>query len=274
MKHWVPVVVLMTCSVVACAGLRSRGASATSEHQWLMMVRTVNTDPGREAEFNDWYDHIDVPDVLKVPGYRRARRGRTVAADLSAPAIPAAEADHYIALYNIESTAIDKTIIDMLMATWKMITLGRNTDLLKVVERAYYRQYAASYSPPNLRPRNGKHFLFAERFDLAPDGDNERLNAWYNRAYQSAATGFPGVVRVTRYELYRVLMFEPKYAPRYLTLYEIDVESPEAAGRLAGALMRERGEGRARFGYVEGRSSLYLEINDAQRDAPRATPEA
>jgi hypothetical protein len=51
-----------------------------------------------------------------------------------------ANAAGLVALYNIESSAIDKTIIDMLMATWKMLSEGRDTPLLKVTERAYYHR--------------------------------------------------------------------------------------------------------------------------------------
>lgn len=29
---------------------------------------------GRDAEFNDWYDNVHVPDVLKVPGVTGGRR--------------------------------------------------------------------------------------------------------------------------------------------------------------------------------------------------------
>ena len=56
---------------VAVAG----GSQAGTENNWLMMVTTKSTDTAREAEFNDWYDDIDIPDVLAVPGYMRARRG-------------------------------------------------------------------------------------------------------------------------------------------------------------------------------------------------------
>ncbi len=41
---------------------------------WFYVVKTKSTDPAREAEFNAWYDDIDIPDVLAVPGFMRARR--------------------------------------------------------------------------------------------------------------------------------------------------------------------------------------------------------
>ncbi|NED90919.1 hypothetical protein G3I76_63920, partial [Streptomyces sp. SID11233] len=39
-------------------------------------VLLVFTDPqpGREEEFNAWYDEVHLPDVLGVPGYTAAQR--------------------------------------------------------------------------------------------------------------------------------------------------------------------------------------------------------
>ena len=97
--------------------------------RWLMMVATRCTDAAREAEFNDWYDRIDVPDVLEVPGYQRARRGELV--DRAVPAqSPLPTIGQYVALYNIDSRAIDKTIIDMLMMAVQ--SAGRDVGAMSV----------------------------------------------------------------------------------------------------------------------------------------------
>jgi len=53
--------------------------SAALGSEWLMMVKSENTDPSRAGEFERWYNEIDIPDVLAVPGYERARRGHGVA---------------------------------------------------------------------------------------------------------------------------------------------------------------------------------------------------
>ena len=37
--------------------------------KWINMVETNCSDPSREREFNDWYDNMHVPDVLKTPGF-------------------------------------------------------------------------------------------------------------------------------------------------------------------------------------------------------------
>lgn len=51
--------------------------------------------PGREAEFNEFYDRQHIPDVLKSPGFVSCRRLRA----MEDPPL----AGHYVALYEIES---------------------------------------------------------------------------------------------------------------------------------------------------------------------------
>lgn len=43
----------------------------------VFIVQT-ECQPGQEKVFNDWYDEVHVPDVLKVPGFVRAQRFQTV----------------------------------------------------------------------------------------------------------------------------------------------------------------------------------------------------
>ena len=43
------------------------------------MVVMTNCEPGTDAEFNDWYDRIHLPDVLRVPGIVAAQRYKLTA---------------------------------------------------------------------------------------------------------------------------------------------------------------------------------------------------
>jgi hypothetical protein len=56
-----------------------------SRHQLVVLTKAL---PGREAEFEDWYDTQHVPDVLRVPGVVSARRlhVQQVTAPTEAPA--------------------------------------------------------------------------------------------------------------------------------------------------------------------------------------------
>ncbi len=72
--------------------------------KYVMFVMT-NCAPGTDAEFNDWYNRIHLPDVLKVPGIVAAQRykltdeqRRTTRPDYG-----------YMAAYEIESNNLPKT---------------------------------------------------------------------------------------------------------------------------------------------------------------------
>jgi hypothetical protein len=67
-------------------------ALATPRTQYLYVVRAVFTDPDLEAEWNDWYDRVHVPELLGVPGFVSATRFRQLGLE-----------GHYLAIYEIES---------------------------------------------------------------------------------------------------------------------------------------------------------------------------
>lgn len=194
----------MTALRIAAAALLLSLPSAALGGEWLMMVKSENVDPARKAEFEHWYNEIDIPDVLVVPGYERARRGHAVG-DGQKP---------YVALYTIASSDMDKTIIAMLMASWRMDQLGRGTDLIKVTERIYYRRGGKGARAENAeRPTH----LYLHRSKGVP--------AKEQRAIVNAGLA----VGATPYRVYNVLMHEPVAVPDELVVFEISAATDAAA---------------------------------------------
>src|SRR6266702_1220111 len=134
------------------AMLPRAGFAATDDGQlrnrWLMIATTNNLDPSKEKEFNDWYNNVDLPAMLDVPGYVRARRGvaQAIAGDSSDSL--RAGAGKYVAIYEIESTDIDKTVAALRKATKEFDASSRATNLLVVVQAAIYRQISPTYNAP------------------------------------------------------------------------------------------------------------------------------
>jgi hypothetical protein len=269
MNKLMPIFMVILSQAIASLAVAD-APQAGIENHWFMMVTTRSTDSAREAEFNEWYDKIDIPDVLEVPGYMRARRGL----GQRVPAFPQADLQddegRYVALYDIETGNMDKTIIDMLMASRRMEERGRSTSLLKVVERVYYRQYAPAYEAPNPKApgKDSKSYLYLVRVTCCDDEATEkRFDEWYDSTYLPAIMETDGFVRATRYELYRVLMTEPKEVPPFLAVYEIEAESAEQALRdLDKVVSKLRNTGRMSDLYVEGGATMYLKINDVHRN--------
>lgn len=61
------------------------------------LVVLSNCTEGGDAEFNDWYDNVHLPDVLRVDGFVSAQR--------FAMSVPMSEGKHfkYCAIYNVET---------------------------------------------------------------------------------------------------------------------------------------------------------------------------
>jgi hypothetical protein len=250
-------------ALLASQLLDARDDASEPERPWLMMVSTKSTDTTRDAQFNEWYDKIDIPDVLQVPGYKRARRGLRI----ELPQLPRSgvvDDNSYVALYDILSPNIERTMIDMLMASRKMEATGRSTDLLKVTERLYFRELSSSSQPSAQRQSGKKTYLLLERVDCCRDAATAaQLNDWYTVRHIPDMLGIPGFVRASRYELYRILMIEPRSAPRFLTVYEISADSAtQAAALLDGGIRKLRQDGRLSDLFLEQGTALYLEIND------------
>jgi hypothetical protein len=71
-----------------------------ARHTFVVFTNAVE---GREDEFNDWYDHRHLPDVLAVEGFVAAQRFRLSDTE------PTQEFPHrYLALYEVESEDLEK----------------------------------------------------------------------------------------------------------------------------------------------------------------------
>jgi len=64
-----------------------------AHYKFLVITRPV---PGKEAAYNDWYDHRHIPDVLKVPGFVSAQRFKAS----GETALPGP----YVAIYELETS--------------------------------------------------------------------------------------------------------------------------------------------------------------------------
>jgi hypothetical protein len=260
---------VLLAGLSAAGHAQSTGGGVKAAPRWLMMVATLCTDLNREADFNTWYNDIDIPDVLEVPGYQRARRGIIVDSAVPEPS-PLPQIGRYVALYNIDSEAIDKTLIDMLMATRKMESRQRSTDLLKVTERVYYHELAPSITAAGARAAGAEEFLFLERVDCCTDAAAERrFNRWYEKTHLPQMLQRAGMQRATRYELYRVLMLEEQTASKYLTVFELTAPSLAAAQREADYARQQLLAGAPADDWTRKRSILYRKIRDiARQGAP------
>jgi hypothetical protein len=174
----------------------------------------------------------------------------------------------YVALYDIETNDMDRTIIDMLMAAKKMDMTGRSIDALKVTERVYFRQRAV-VDVPGAKAAGKNIFLYLERVACCRDeATAAALNDWYDYTHvpDLAHHAVAGLQRIARFELHRVVMVEARQVPRFLTVYEFSADSPEQVV----AAMRSANDGLAKADrmselFAESGSAVFRQIKDVRR---------
>jgi hypothetical protein len=100
--------------------------------KWLFIVESNCTDPDREADFNESYNNIHLPDMLELPAVVRVGRYENINPDDG-------EAK-YVALYEIESDDIHKTIDDTAKHIQEKAKQGRMSNLLQLTRRIRAKQ--------------------------------------------------------------------------------------------------------------------------------------
>ncbi len=96
--------------------------------RWLLLVESNCEDKNREGEFNSWYDAIHIPDVLSgSPGFKSATR--YVLKE------PSENQGIYLAVYEIETEDIDRTMLAHKKNMEGAAAAGRNSELLQIVSR-------------------------------------------------------------------------------------------------------------------------------------------
>jgi hypothetical protein len=95
--------------------------------KWLLIVETNCKDERRASEFNDWYNRIHIPDVLSAPGFKSAAR--------YAIQYPAGSRAKYLAIFEIETEDIKKTMEASRKNMESKKAAGRWSELVEIVSR-------------------------------------------------------------------------------------------------------------------------------------------
>jgi hypothetical protein len=118
--------------------------------KWIYIVCTKCSDPSREKDFNEWYDTMHLPDLVKrVPGLMKATRyelAKVVPQGRTLPGMPKfaetgnSEVPKYLAIYELDTDNIDFTLSMISSESRKIGEEGRMCSLPIVIARYLYRQ--------------------------------------------------------------------------------------------------------------------------------------
>lgn len=258
-------------AVIICpAGMvAAADAKFDAEGDWIYVVKTEPSRPELETAFNTWYDEIDIPDVLAVSSFRRARRavGELIP---QFPDLRLNEGDgKYVALYDIASSDIDKSIIDLYVAARKMNALGRSTEALKVVEANYYRRlHQRRLQNPGLGAQ--KFFLVQKIICCQYEQELAEYKNWFSDQLAPRLSAESDVIDASLFVLYRVmeeLAVGDDELPHLLAVFSIESSSlvPALAG-LDAVLGGFRTSGPSGHRHEVRDSILYRQISDVRAE--------
>jgi hypothetical protein len=120
------------------------GAGVVKAYGFLVFSNP--STPEREAEFNNWYDHQHMQDVLRVPGFVSAQRFITISAS------PNSTLPRYLILFTLRSGDLGATNAEIGRRLREHITVPSSA--MGAGVGAFMEGVPASTSSQKLRPRN------------------------------------------------------------------------------------------------------------------------
>jgi hypothetical protein len=192
--------------------------------RWVNLVEN-NADPARQAQFNDWYDNLHLPDALASPGFVRARRyERHEFRDGRA---------QYLAAYEIDSADIDETMRLRRAIREEEVKKGRASTSFPNLSFSLWRdvlcQQLSEQRAPDNAAGKGKWLSLVES-NCDPLREAE-FNDWCEQVQVKESLGVPGYVSARRL---RIREFRDGRG-KYLTLHEIEIDDIAEAIRARAA---------------------------------------
>lgn len=175
----------------------------------LLLVMS-NPRDGRHDDFNDWYSHIHIRDVMRLPGSSAVQRLRLVPEGIAAA--DGIVADHqfdYLAVY--ECHDIERVSAGHGGVFTPMMLISDSFDF--IMREAYYRLHAHRQQH-GAALHLGDYIL--ERIDRSAGPD---FAAWYDRERMPALMALPGVVSGTFASVAEHQMLEPHPDSCFVGLY-------------------------------------------------------
>lgn len=172
-----------------------------------------------EQEFNEWYDHVHLPDVVDTPGYVAATRYQIKEFKKGRGS--------YLTLYKVETDDIDGTIRVRMEKLQKEIAAGRSSDLpINVWPFVFFRRTLRKTSAANAHhPGKPRWINLVETNPVS--GKEQAYNEWYDRHIEDVLET-PGFVAASRYVIKEPLEGRGKY----LAVYEIETDDIDETMRI------------------------------------------
>jgi hypothetical protein len=185
----------------------------------LMCVMT-SPAPGKEQEFQRWYDEQHVPDVMRVPGFVTGQRFRLSAVQHKAPPFPRA----YLAIYNLDTedlAALNAEIVRRVGTADMPMTDAVAPGIVRFFLDPVTPRLVTDSARVNATPQN-RHVMCVMT-SPAP-GKEQEFTRWYDEQHVPDVMRVPGVVSGQRFRLSAVQQKARPFPQTYFAFYELDTD--------------------------------------------------
>jgi hypothetical protein len=216
---------------------------ASADFGGLLVAVTDPVSPERTDDYHAWYNEVQIPPFLGMEEVSRVVRYQSSAAQLN-PTVPVPHS--YLALYDIDAPdmAALSSFADKQYAAYQRGAVGNRSPRSDAYDQStsraiYYAQIGRRVGRPASQPPS----ILMVYTDPASEELDDEFNRWYTTEHLADVVSVPGFVAATRYRLTDLNVgrqFNPWIVPRrYLAIYELDAEGPEALAE-AGRRLRAR----------------------------------
>lgn len=165
-------------------------------------------DPAQEQAFNEWYDHVHLPDILGSGVAARGLRYRN--------SEPAEGAPDYLAVYELKSDDLAGVDEAYTALTARLREAGRMHPASEITRRAMWRRIGPEFTTP----RSGREMpggLFIIESNCTSPDRVDAFTTWYDGTHIPDLLGTGVFITAYRFE---AMAGQP--GGRYLAIYETD----------------------------------------------------
>jgi hypothetical protein len=184
--------------------------------------------PGREDEYNDWYDHQHAPDVVSIPGFVSAQRYIWSEHQLRPDALRPSK---YMIEFKIVTDDLAAVYAEVIRRIREHITV-MSTAIAPGIGSSYtYRAITGVmrgkggdvHSSSKGQPAHYIQMVFAS----ATPGKEAQFNDWYDRVHAPGVASTRGFQQWQRFELSPVQLGEA-HVDRYMVKFDIETRDIDA----------------------------------------------
>ena len=207
------------------------GSAATEAYSFFVFSNPV---PGRETEYNNWYDQLHAPDVVSIPGFVTAQR--FVKNDLPLYRMVDLQVPKYLVVYKIVTDDIEGVFKEVSRRletgeTFMSPAFDRGTSVSYVYKPFRPEIKGVGGEPKDAKP-GAKETYYQVVFTAMVEGKEQEFNRFYDDHHAPELAAIPGFTSAQRMILARPTTASIP-ATKYLALFKVETSDLAAVKKVA-----------------------------------------